>query len=636
MKIHPSAYDILMSFGKYKGKSLGYILEFDRYYLNWLANTVGIPKMWQDAAILALQGEAIINSKLPTRPLPNLTDSAHLFVVDNDKGIVGCTFKRNDELKIRFKSIADGARWNDVEFRWEFSYVHLHSVLRLFKSTVGIIADETVKQWFKDILQHKQKLELIRTKTDSDICIPNLLRPLYGYQKVNIEFGLAAGGRWINADSMGLGKSACALGFTLVVGGKALIVCPKSVKIQWTESILTFTGKESCVWGPKGAVGNEESDFHIINYDNVSKFVSKLNAIGFNTLICDEATHLKNYKSMRTKAIFGSWKERSKFPGIQAKYVNLLTGTPLLNRPVELFTLLSGLDHKRFNNPIAFLERYGGSGSKSEPQNLLELHDRAKELMIRHTKAQVANELKKGRHDILIELSKSDKKIYNKAVTDVFNKWKLSGKPSAAHMPKLRNILFEYKFPRIIEFAEEMIESGRPILIFTIQQLHAERIAAHFGNTARLITGKVQNDSLRRQHIQDVIDGKAMVMVMTIKAGGMGIDGLQHAICDTLFCDRWFVPADHEQAEDRTNRLGQKNPTQMWYLTVRDTFDEEMAKILLEKQVMIDEAIEGKRNEDGRVDEIRHKSIFTELVKRMAANKNEFFDFNCHDIPLSD
>lgn len=435
-------------------------------------------------------------------------------------------------------------------------------------------------------------------------------------------------GLYISDDYIVTHNTPTAIGFALLVGGKALIICPKGVKIQWAEKILQFAGKKSCVWGVDGPEGDLTAEFHIINYDNVNKFASQLIALGFNTLICDEATKLKNHKSIRTKTIFGSWKERNKFPGIKTKYVNLLTGTPLLSKPVELFTLLSALDKKRFNNPNNFITRYQGSKIDPDPQNLLELHERAKELMIRHTKDQVATELQKGRFDLLVEITPQERKIYNKALTKLFKTWKLTGRPSAAHMPALRNLLFEYKFPRVIEFAEEMVDSDRSILIFTIQQEHAERIAAHFGANARLITGKVSDDRKRRQFVQDIIDGKAQVMVMTIIAGGMGVDGLQHAISDALFVDRWFIPGDHEQAEDRITRKGQKNPTQQWYITVPKTFDEDMAIVLAERQKIIDEAVEGKRPDDKEVSDIRHTSIFSDVVRRMMLARTDFFEFN--------
>lgn len=635
MNIHPSAYEFILPFGDYKGKSFGYVREVDRGYLEWILTASGIPKLYKIAAHKTLNSKSIANLGLDPKP-PYPTGKASLFVVNKQKGIVGCTFPYDEELKERFKRIADGAKWNKSEYRWEFSKVHLHPVLKLFKSTVDLNADSGVKTWFLEILQHKKRLDDIRNKQDSDIEIHTLL-PLYGYQKVAVEFGIEAGGRFLDADAMGLGKTPTAIGFSVYVGGKTLIVCPKNVKIQWQEMITLFAGKESCIWSGQGFEGDYNADYHIVNYDNVHKHVNEYRKIGFKTLICDEATKLKNYKTIRYKALFGSWKERKKYPGLKIDNVVFLTGTPMLNNPMELYTLLSVLDKDRFNNPFNFMQRYGGRNQKVDPDDLLELHERVKDLMIRRTKSQVRSELKKGRFPIYIELEPNEKKEYEKALDALFKKWRVNGRPSAATMPIVRNILFEFKFPRIVEFIEEMLDSGRPILVFTIQQAHAERIAKHFSTRSRLITGKVSSDKKRRQAVQDIIDGKADVMVMTLIAGGMGTDGLQHKISDALFVDRWFVPGDHEQAEDRINRIGQKEPTQMWYLTVKGTYDEDMAVILSEKQRIIDAAVDGKLPEDSdEVQKARFGSIFGELVNIMAAKRRMQFDSIDDDVVLDD
>lgn len=618
MSIDESAYKIQFPFGKYKGKSIGYVAQINRGYLTWMAGASGIPQYWRDIVQLVLDGKPLPLDS--TKSPVNTASKASIFAVNKDKGIVGCKFEWNEELSERLKLVVDGVSWNKTAFHWEFSKLHLRQALHLFKHTIGFTADDTVKFWTMEILTHRKKLDDIRQQEEFDLEIPTLL-PLYPFQVRDVVFGIAAGGRWINGDQMGLGKTPTAIGFALVMGGKALVVCPKSVKLQWMESVLKFSGKTTCVWGPKGPEGDVSADFHIINYDVVSRFVEELNDLKFNVLICDEATKLKNYKSTRTKAIFGNWKERKKYPGLKIPYVNLLTGTPILNRPTELFTLLSALDKKRFNNPLNFIRRYGDTGNV-DPDNLLELHERSKELIIRHLKSDVAKDIKKKRDNIWVELENVERKAYNDAVNDLFKKWKLSGRPSAAHMPAIRNLLFEYKYPRIIEFAEDMIDSGRPILIFTIQVEHAQRIANHFGDNARLITGKVTKDLVRRQHIRDIMEGKAQVMVMTIMAGGMGVDGLQHAISDALFVDRWWTPGDHEQAEDRINRNGQVNLSQQWYMTVKDTFDEHMAEVLKEKQEIIDLAVEGKIPEDSEmVEAARHGSIFKEVIQRMIKDK---------------
>ena len=75
----------------------------------------------------------------------------------------------------------------------------------------------------------------------------------------------------------------------------------------------------------------------------------------FDLLICDEATFLKNRNTLRFKSILGSWRERKKYPGIKTDHIIFLTGTPVMSRPIEAFTLLNVLDRERFNNFYHFV-----------------------------------------------------------------------------------------------------------------------------------------------------------------------------------------------------------------------------------------------------------------------------------------
>ena len=449
-----------------------------------------------------------------------------------------------------------------------------------------------------------------------------LLLDLYPYQRVAVEFIEAADGRCIDADQMGLGKTPTAIGYSEKNKFKTLVVCPKSVKPNWVREIKKFCGQDACVWEPTGYVGRKAARYHIVNYDIIARYVDEFKKMEFDLLVCDEATYLKNYKSIRSKTIFGSWKEKKKYPGLKIPKVLFLTGTPILNRPMEAYTLLSFIDKKRFNNPAHFMQRYGAN-KYDEPRNLDELHDRTKDLVIRRLKSQVAKEMPvKMRSDMYVEMTSSEAKGYARKIEDLFRKWSIAGRPSAAQMPEIRNYLFDIKWERIVEFIDEMLDSGRNLLVFTIQQEHAERLAKHYGKTARLITGNVSGTA-RQDAIDDLTENRARLGVFTINAGGMGINGLQHSISDVLFVDRWWVPAIHEQAEDRVHRDGQKNPVTVWYLTVENTIDEIMQEVLTEKQIIIDTVVDGQL-----IDGIRGKSVFKQVVKKMLQSRlsGEKFD----------
>jgi superfamily II DNA or RNA helicase len=625
VSIHPSSYQAFIPFGKHKGKSFGFLAEMEPDYLTWLASAEQMPHAYRTAASKTLKGEDVTGLNLPNRvspastPVTQVSQKVDMWYIEKGQ-LIGVRFRLIGDVLDRFKATIDGRKWNGDTGNWEFPACHLPKAIEFFGGPKNVSATESVKKAYKKELDHRRELDEIRLKETSDLIIPTLL-PLRPYQAVTVEFGMKAGGRFLIGHAPGLGKTASSIAYALMTGGKTLVVCPKSVKLQWAREILRFSGFETCVWDADGAQSHKGRKWHVINYDIVAKYITELNKLGFTNLICDEATKLKNYNSVRYKAIAGSWKERKKYPGIKSDNVLLLTGTPILNRPMELYTLLSFLDKKRFNNPQLFKKRYEGA---TGGQNLDELHERIKNLIIRYTKEKVRDELpKKSRTNLLIEMTPQEEKAYNKHLDELFRKWKLNGKPSAAHMPAIRDYLFELKYPRIIEWVDDMLDAGKSPLIFTVQQRHAEKIAAHYGSKARLIHGGVSDDADRQQRITDLCTQKAQVGVFTIIAGGMGIDGLQHVMSDVLFVDRWFVPADHEQAEDRLNRLGQKEATVNYYVTVVGTLDEDMAEILEEKQTIIDHAIDGiKPLSDQQLSKIANTSIFKEVTNKMVRKRN--------------
>jgi SWI/SNF-related matrix-associated actin-dependent regulator 1 of chromatin subfamily A len=616
MAIHASAFAVKLSFGKYSGKSLGEIYHLDKSYLKWIASTDTIPQIWRDRCLLTLEGKEIPNTPVPSTLTGH--EKAEFIAGKNKKVYV--TFPYNEVLIERFKYEIDAKQWNKEEKRWEVAAAQLPKLVEFFGGKTKINPDETVKQWYQEEIERRKALDEIRNQTDSDVNVKTLV-PLFPYQRVAIEFFDRANGRVLCADQMGTGKTLMAIAYAIHKNAKTLIICPKSVKFNWAREILRFAGKTSCIWDGKGVeAGHKNANFHIINYDNVVKHIKYFREAGFDLLVCDEATYLKNYQSTRTKVIFGKWNERKKYPGIKTKYVLLLTGTPILNRTEEAFTLLSFLSKDRFNNPKHFRMRYG-KDEFGNPQNLDELYHRTQDLVIRRLKSQVDKELPpKQRFDLMVEMTTTEAKAYNKKLEELFKKWKLLGNPSAAHMPAIRHLLFEYKWPRITEFIDEMLDSERSLLVFAIHPAHVHKIKEKYGDVCRVIDGTTSSKD-REAAIADLKAGKAKLGAFTMNATGMGIDGLQETIDAALFVDRWFVPAIHEQAEDRIHRRGQKKQVQIWYMTVENTIDQIMASILAEKQQIIDQAVDG-----AIFDRTMSKSIFKEVVRQIQKQYNVYFE----------
>jgi SNF2 family DNA or RNA helicase len=624
--IHPSSYKYVVTFGKYKGLTYGDLRERHSGFLEQISGSFAFPEKVRIAAAKVLMGESLEGLELPTQ-LPNVqpfiptVGRAEMWYVEKDKTI-GCRFKANDQLRDRLKHTINGFHWNDEGGYYEFNPEHLPRAVEIFGGKENIKVTDNVKALYTLEVKRRKKLDSIRVKEDSEFVIPGLLVPLYPYQTVAVEFIAAAlnsdrSSGCFEGDQMGLGKTPTAIATALHLKAKTIIVCPKTIKrTTWKKQILKFTGQVATIWDNDGIDGDLSAQFHVIHYDIVHKNIKAINEQGFELLVCDEATRLKNYKSIRTKAVLGNWIERGIYPGIKAKWFLPMSGTPMKKRPGELFSLLHRIDKRRFANPKTFLERYEGESGHAG-QNLLELNDITKDVMIRRTRIDVKSELPpKQRFDLDVELNDSEMERYFKFENELFRKWNLNGHPSAIQMPSIRNFLFEFKFPRAIEFIDEMLESGRNVLVFAIQVEHVDRIAEHYADLARKIHGQVSQNA-RDKAVEDLQTGKARVGVMTLATGGEGVDGLQDSMDAVLFMDMWFIPGDHEQAEDRLNRQGQKSRVQAWYMKALNTYDEPLWQKVDETLKTIETATDGKV-----ITEAREKSVFKDVVKMLAQMRN--------------
>ena len=444
---------------------------------------------------------------------------------------------------------------------------------------------------------------------------------LHPYQKVCVEFAMRAGGRALIADAVGLGKTAEAIGFAIHTNSKTLIITTASTVINWTREVKKFAGKESTIWSSKSKISqlNVKNQFHVINYDSVEKQLANLLKLEFDLMICDEATYIKNRKTKRAKAILGSYKERDIYPGIKTKYLLLLTGTPVVNRPIECFTLLNVLDKQRFNNWYHFTQRYGGW--RGQPaRNLEELHERTKDLIIRRVWKNINIELPpKQRSDLYIELISEDRRMYDSLLGEVFSKWRFGNSPTVADLHKLQQFLIEKKLPRLYEIIDEFLETDRGVAVFSCYKAPLEEITKHYDKKAALITGDMKRGD-RQISIDQLSAGTKKVGCISLHAGGVGIDGLQNAISVVIFLDQDWTPAMHEQAEGRAHRQGQTVPVQVYYMVCEETIDEYMREILNEKQLIIDKIVDGKI-----VTEARDKSFFKEFLGKLNKKFQENF-----------
>lgn len=401
----------------------------------------------------------------------------------------------------------------------------------------------------------------------------------------------------------------------------AVIVCPASLKENWRREINKWLPHRT-VNIVSGKTDIVNADVNIVNYDILYKFVDAIQHLGPSGLVLDESHYVKNGSSKRTKAAKDI---ASKVP--KSGSVLLLSGTPVTNRPSELVSQLEIMGMlSRFGGKWAFLKRYtaayhnGFGWDTNGASNLMELNTKLRQnCYIRRTKDEVLKELpEKSRNVIHLEPSGKGEKEYLSAENDLVLFLRENGyksKDSSEHMARtqvLKRLAAWAKMDSVEEWIDSFLEScDRKLVVFAHNVDVVDHLAAKYGGLR--VSGR---DSLEeRQHAVDSFqnDSKSRVIVLNLQAGGVGIT--LTAGSDVVFVQMGWTPGEHDQAEDRCHRIGQKNNVQAWYLLGSGTIDEDIYYLVDSKRSVVDAVTEG--------DEVEQQSLVKDLMNRIMAKKND-------------
>ena len=406
-------------------------------------------------------------------------------------------------------------------------------------------------------------------------------RPPLEHQKESIE-KLAGSKRFILADDMGLGKTTSTIIAALETGvKKTLIVCPASLKINWQREIENYSDRS--VYIAEGKNFSTEHDFVIVNYDILKNFYdlknkdkSPISQSNFDLIVLDEAHFISNPQAVRTKLVNSFSKK--------VKYLWLLTGTPMTNRPMNYFNLLSLIESPVAQNWIAYAIRYCGgyqfkAGNRkiwnvTGATNLEELRDRTSKQVLRRLKTEVLDLPDKIITPIYLNLKSKQYEGLMGEYYDWYDKNEDERKSLTVQFSKLmkvRQVIAEEKIKNTIEIAENIIEQGKKVIIFTNFTDTLNRIVEHFGKIAVKLDGSTTKPA--RQHAVDQFqeNEKIKVFVGNVKAAGTGITLTAGEA--VIFNDISFVPGDMSQAEDRAYRYGQKNTVSIYYPLFENTIE---------------------------------------------------------------
>ena len=420
-------------------------------------------------------------------------------------------------------------------------------------------------------------------------------KELLPFQKAGLEFIDLTFGRAIIADDMGLGKTIQALAYLQTYPDirPAIIVCPASVKFNWRNEINQWlTTAENLVIIDKGKPDISKANIVIINYDILGKWLTDLKAINPEVIIFDESHMLKNSKAARTKA--------AKNLSSEIDHVLALTGTPILNKPVELFSQLNIVNPKAYpaNTFFIYAKKYCNGHQNNfgwdfnGSSNLEELSDELKGFMIRRTKEQVLSELPPKRRTRIL-LPMSNRKEYDIAFAE-FKVWRAAEeKPYERDVLEWLETLKKHcttgKLTAAKEWVKDFLETENKLVLFGTHQMTIDFFMNEFKECAVKIDGSTSQKERERAVYRFQNEEKIKLFVGNIKAAGVGIT--LTAASNVAFMELDWTPALHDQAEDRCNRIGQKTAVNSYYLLAEHTLDANILRMLENKKNIIEEVM---------------------------------------------
>lgn len=425
-------------------------------------------------------------------------------------------------------------------------------------------------------------------------------KKLYIHQKEGVPFLLCRNG-CILADDMGLGKSMQAIIAALESGAqKILVICPASVKINWKREINMFCDDVVIINSGKSESW-KTAKFTIINYDILKNFHTLTTAkpkkdgevlpppirnivdAGFDLLIVDEAHMLKNNKSIRGEIVA---ELSTKF---NVPKVWLLTGTPISNRPMDFFNLLKIIKSPLAQNWQYFTTRYCDgrkifltlkNGKKKQvwltdgASNLDELAVKIKNNLLRRLKKDVLDLPDKIITPVYHQLSAKALKEYDQIWDAYLIKRKELKKrgpinKDLVELGLLRQFIAQQAIPETIEMAENAIEMGKKVIIFTTYQEELDKLVEHFGKKCVVHCGPM-SDTARQLSVDQFQDNpKVTVFIGNVLSAGVGITLTKGTV--VIFNSFDWVPGNNEQAEDRAYRIGQDELVNVYYQLFEDT-----------------------------------------------------------------
>lgn len=437
--------------------------------------------------------------------------------------------------------------------------------------------------------------------------------------------------KWLLGDEQGLGKTKqvidIAIAKKLQFNYKhCLIICGvNGLKWNWVNEIRTHSNEDAWILGQRmknhklvvegnqaklddlRAINDISEYFIITNIESlrnseIQAEIAKLcadNTIGL--IAADEVHKMKNPSSQQGKA----------FLKLKADSLIAMSGTPLMNTPLDLYIILKWLGYEK-HSFYQFKQHYcefGGFGGYQIMgyKNLNELQEVLNEIMLRRLKKDVLDLPEKLHVDEFVEMTPKQEQIYREVTAEIksnIDQIKMANNP-LAELIRMRQatgytgilsstVQESAKLDRMEELVEDAVENGKKVVIFsnwTQMTLPIyNRLAVKYHGT--YITGEVDSEQRQENVRKFQEDENCKFIVGTIGAMGTGLTLTAGTV--EIFMDEPWNRANKEQAEDRCHRVGTKENVTIYTLMCKGTIDERIHELVEQKGIMADAIVDGK------------------------------------------
>uniref|UniRef100_A0A8C5TLQ3 Zinc finger RANBP2-type containing 3 n=1 Tax=Malurus cyaneus samueli TaxID=2593467 RepID=A0A8C5TLQ3_9PASS len=477
--------------------------------------------------------------------------------------------------------------------------------------------------------------------------LPERLRKkLLPFQEKGIIFALQRSGRCMIADEMGLGKTIQAIAISYYYKNEwpLLIVVPSSLRYPWVDELEKWIPELSpddiTIIQNKIDIGRiSTSKVTILGYglltSDAETLVDTLYRQNFKVVVIDESHYMKSRNATRSKILL---------PIVQkALRAVLLTGTPALGRPEELFMQIEALFPRRFGTWNEYAKKYCDArvrffGKRRQwdcrgASNLEELHHLLSEIMIRRLKNDVLTQLPpKVRQRIPFDLPQAAAKNLNA----IFAEWEklmrnLSSDANEVHLSQVMSLITRmYKETAIAkagavkDYIKMMLDNDK--LKFLVFAHHLSMLQAC---TEAVIESKVRYiridgsvPSAERIHLVNQFqkDPETRVAILSIQAAGQGLTFT--AATHVVFAELYWDPGHIKQAEDRAHRIGQCSSVNIHFLIAKGTMDTLMWAMLNRKAKVTGSTLNGKKEKMQAEEGDKEKWDFLSFAETWTPNES--------------